>query len=178
MTKPRTHLLYFTVALAFLALDLWSKHAAFARIPPGGAYVVWEGVFELNPIRNPGMMWGGFQDVPAHWWVVLRGSVLIGLVWLYFSLGNRAWIVQVAFGLVTAGAMGNIYDNVFGGVPLGLGYFAGAVRDFLRITLFRFPTFNVADSCICVGAPLLLIILWNHDRRRVPSPRPSEGIAG
>lgn len=166
MYPARRHWCFFLTTLFFLTLDLWSKHMAFTRIAPYEWVTVWDGVFELRTTLNPGMMWGRFQNVPAPVWVGLRGAVLLGLVWVYFSLRDDAKLVQFAFGLVAGGAMGNIYDNVFQGTHGGNGLFAGAVRDFLRITLFEFPTFNVADSCICVGAPLLLIILWNHDRKR------------
>ena len=61
--------------------------------------------------------------------------------------------------LVLAGALGNLYDNLFrpaeGDNPYGM------VRDFIDVYFARwnwhFPTFNVADSCITVGAAILLI---------------------
>ena len=51
------------------------------------------------------------------------------------------------------------------------------VRDFLHFYWFEFPTFNVADSCICVGAPLLLLVLWNHDREKARIASKSEVLA-
>ena len=144
-----------TVAI-FLPADLISKSVVFDalrdRYPQ--EQEVWEGVFKFRLVENPGMMWGMAQSVPAGAWVIIRGGVLIMLVLFFLSLDRRTKMIQVAFGLVTAGAMGNISDNIF----------HEKVRDFLHFYWFEFPTFNVADSCICVGAPLLLILLWNHDR--------------
>ena len=164
MTTParRGHLLFSITFVIALAADLVSKHWVETNLGMFEPHEVWEGVFRLRMITNPGMMWGMAEKVPAVWWVVIRGSVLIGLFWLYLSLERRGRLAGFAFGLVCAGALGNIYDNVFQH-PTEL--FAGEVRDFLQFYWFEFPTFNVADSCICVGAPLLLLVLWNHDRR-------------
>ena len=64
------------------------------------------------------------------------------------------------FGLILAGAIGNLYDN--------LTQPHGGVRDFLKFYLvvdgepWVFPAFNVADSCICVGAITLALLLWRR----------------
>lgn len=163
MDRPRrrSHLVFLTVLVSMVALDLWSKAWAFAALDgPRDVIVVWEGVLRLKEVENPGMMWGMAQDVPAWLWVVIRGGVLTGLLWYYVSGPRRGAMAQLAFGLVAAGAIGNVYDNVFTGPSL----FEGKVRDFIDFYWFEFPTFNVADSCICVGAPLLLLVLWNQDR--------------
>ena len=73
------------------------------------------------------------------------------------ALGISVWAVRkkdasdrwlfVALGLILGGTLGNLFDRiVFGGV-----------RDFLCFYWFRFPVFNVADSCLVVGASLLLL---------------------
>jgi lipoprotein signal peptidase len=54
-----------------------------------------------------------------------------------------------------------------------------AVVDFLHFYMWRrgsyepldFPAFNVADSAICTGVALILLINWRND----PAPRPTEG---
>jgi signal peptidase II len=61
--------------------------------------------------------------------------------------------------LVLSGALGNLYDNLFLDDPHDAHPF-GKVRDFIDVYFaafdWHFPTFNVADSCITVGAILLL----------------------
>lgn len=165
----RGHILFAIVFLVCLAGDLVSKEVVFDRLAETREHDLIEGVFKFKLVRNPGMMWGMAQDVPAVWWVIIRGGVFCGLLWMYFTLDFRTRLTQVAFGLVGAGALGNITDNIFQGAHL----FEGEVRDFLHFYWFEFPTFNVADSCICVGAPLLLLVLWNHDReaRRQAAPK-------
>ena len=160
--RPRGHWLFLIVFLVCLGIDLASKEIAQSRLDLYEEYEVWEGVFRFRLITNPGMMWGMAQKVPGSVWVAIRGSVLLGLLWLYAGLAAKRPMAQLAFGLVCAGALGNIWDNIFQN-PDAL--FEGEVRDFLQFYWFEFPIFNVADSCICVGAPLLLLVLWNHDRQ-------------
>ncbi|MEZ6194378.1 MAG: signal peptidase II [Planctomycetota bacterium] len=163
-TKPvRGYKLFLTIVVGAVALDLWSKAAAFAALDgPMDRIVIWEGVLQFREVLNSGMMWGMLQDEVRPWhWVLIRGGVLLGLVWLFMTMPTRGKWTQAAFGLVAGGAIGNIYDNAFSGSE---GLFTGHVRDFINVYWFEFPVFNVADSCICVGAPLLLLVLWNQDR--------------
>lgn len=166
MTDPtprrRSLLAFLVTVIIFTGLDLGTKEWVFDALKsvPGQQRDVWEGVFRLKLVRNPGMMWGLYQDVKPWAWIAIRGGVLVALIFFFISLKTRSFWAQVAFGLVTAGAIGNVADNII----------HGEVRDFLDFYWFEFPTFNIADSCICVGAPLLLVLLWNHDRRDAIAP--------
>lgn len=55
--------------------------------------------------------------------------------------------MQLGLALVLSGAIGNLIDRV------ALGY----VRDFIAFDFMNFPVFNFADSCITVGAVLLIV---------------------
>ena len=151
------HGLFLATLLGLAFLDLWSKNVVFETLRdyPFNESDVWPGVLKFKLVKNPGMMWGMAQDVSANWWVIIRGCVLLGLFFIYARTPRKTRWTQLAFGLVGAGAIGNISDNLFQA--------DGKVRDFLHFYWFEFPTFNVADSCICVGAPLLMIILWRQD---------------
>jgi signal peptidase II len=74
--------------------------------------------------------------------------VLIGVYW---TRPRMTWWANVAFAFVVAGALGNLYDNAFAQ--------DGRVRDFILLIFWgwRFPVFNIADSMITIGAPLLLL---------------------
>ncbi|HET8985650.1 MAG TPA: signal peptidase II, partial [Trueperaceae bacterium] len=83
----------------------------------------------------------------------------LGLLSLLVSLGLIVYmarnarrltlLTRTAFGLVLAGAIGNGIDR------LRLGY----VIDFVhfKVGSFDFPVFNVADSCVVIGAGLLIL---------------------
>ena len=93
---------------------------------------------------------------------VVRRTAVFGLFWFVRTTPAYARLQQVVLSLVLAGALGNLYDN-----------FTRAdrsVRDFLRFsgrwpTEWDFPAFNVADSCITVGAIGLFLLLWRDDRK-------------
>ena len=152
-------------------LDLWSKQVSFgflAETYPGlpepyRAHLVWDGPlkFELVAWGNPGTVWGLFPNstVPL---MVLRCAAVLGLFWFARNTARAAKLQQLVLSLILAGAIGNLYDNFFREDR--------TVRDFLRFTgtwptEWGFPAFNVADSCITVGAIVLFFLLWNEDRR-------------
>lgn len=74
-------------------------------------------------------------------------SVLI-LYWLY-TLENYRKYSAIAFSLILGGAIGNLIDRV------SYGY----VIDFIQVWLgdYPWPSFNIADSAIFVGAILLIV---------------------
>jgi signal peptidase II len=165
--------IFVTVATLGLTLDLWSKAVAFKAVPhPRDRIVVVEGFFLIDHVRNPGMAWSLFQDVPGAVWIVLRSGLTLALIWLYAKTvrpHGAPWWTHAAFGLLLAGALGNLYDNVFAE--------HGHVRDFLHFIFggWSFPVFNVADAMITVGAPLLFVHVARHDRRTAEQSRRTEG---
>ncbi len=149
--SPRKLLPFVLVAAVVAALDLWSKSYAFRWIAENGPrqFTDW---FSIVGHRNPGGMWG----VGQGWnpWV-LRAVRIAAVVVIFLILANAASrdrLQILALGLVMGGAIGNIYDSLA----------FGSVRDFLRFDFGfppfdPFPTFNVADSAICVGVFLLAL---------------------
>lgn len=66
--------------------------------------------------------------------------------------------LQLGLALVLSGAIGNLIDRV------ALGY----VRDFIAFDFMNFPVFNFADSCITVGAVLLIVsVLFTKSGERI-----------
>ena len=93
--------------------------------------------------------------------MVVRCAAVIGLLFYVRRLAHGARLLQVVLSLIFAGAVGNLYDNFF--------CLHRSVRDFLYFTgswpfEWTFPAFNVADSCITVGAIALFVLLWREDR--------------
>jgi signal peptidase II len=154
-------LLLVTIILAGLALDLASKAWAFRLVPSEWAphLVVVDGFFYIAHARNDGAMWSLFQGLPSWVWIVVRGGVFTGLLFWAWTRPKLPRPADPALGLILAGALGNLHDNVFGD---------GRVRDFLlfRFGSWSFPMFNAADSMICVGAGLLLIAMWRAEPPR------------
>jgi lipoprotein signal peptidase len=169
----------FACVAGLVALDLWSKAVVFARLGPPlhpleGAPVVYDAHghprerligdwLAFMTSLNPGMAWG-FDRLPTHVLVLGRAAAVLLLVWLVARSPVRRGLMTWALVLVLAGALGNLHDNLLtesDGRPFGM------VRDFIDVYFpiwdWHFPTFNVADSCISVGAVLLFLASWKKD---------------
>lgn len=134
-------------------------------------WVLVDPYFSFMLSLNPGAAFGRFGDYP-HLLIWGRVLAVLGLTWFAWKLPTRPWFMSIAVVLVLAGALGNLVDNFWTG-PMQDGHPYGLVRDFLDVWFvsadsldasgeasgwgwdYHFPTFNVADSCITVGA-----ILW------------------
>lgn len=105
--------------------------------------------FNLQWVENRGVSFGLLStdgDISRWALVIVTSLIVVGLgIWLK-SVQTR--LLAVALGLVIGGAVGNIYDRaVFGYVADFLQFYGGD---------WSFAVFNVADSCITVGAALLI----------------------
>jgi signal peptidase II len=156
-----------------VALDLWSKYAAFEFLFWDGPinrdaaeqareHVVFGGpvTFSLVSWRNPGTIWGLFGRFTGAL-IIIRCLALAVLIWFVRKTPAQARVQLLVLSLIFAGAIGNLYDNFFAR--------DGMVRDFLRFSgswpvAWDFPAFNVADSCITVGAIGLVLLLMREDR--------------
>lgn len=178
--------LFWLPVLPLVALDLWSKWAAFDFLRVGGKFVPearhevfdsWITRFELVNWHNPGTVWGLFQDFNQPLRLVRLVAIAI-ILWFVYKTPRTARVTLVALGLIMAGALGNLYDNFLHTSDWERDY--GAVRDFLFFSNFfgqetwDFPAFNVADSCITVGAATLFVILWSGDSSKTEAAAPAE----
>ncbi len=121
----------------------WNRDgtAAGIEIIPGFLYLV--------HIHNPGAAWGIMSGM--SFWLALLGIIaVIVIIACHRHLELHRPFHQVIFGLLIGGIIGNVIDRLR----------TGKVVDFIDVRLwtdFRWPAFNVADSCITVGVVLYLI---------------------
>lgn len=161
-----------------VALDLWSKTFFFRLLETHGhtgisgrpELPVWDGPVSFMIVQqwNPGTIWGLFQGYTAPL-MVLRSVAIVLLVYFAWRAAPGRRLMLLVLGLITAGAIGNLYDN--------FTQDHGGVRDFLRFHgtwpwKWDFPAFNVADSCICVGAFTLAFLLWRQPEPGVARTAP------
>lgn len=107
--------------------------------------------FNLTNIHNTGVAFSFFQGKNLMFLIFTAAVLVFFCVWLYKNRSEISRLQQYAFCLVISGGAGNLTDRIF----------RGAVVDFLDLGInnLRWPSFNVADSCICVGAFLIIIDL-------------------
>lgn len=138
--------------LFLFAADRASKYWASHWLQPRFSLPVFP-FFHLTYVENTGAAFG----VGARrngFFIVFSAALLAVLFYLQRSWPKENRWLRYGALLVTAGAVGNLYDRV--------AY--GFVVDFLDFRVW--PVFNVADSCVSVGACCLALGLYAEDRRR------------
>lgn len=164
-TVPRNRILtYAAITVMALATDLGSKEWAFQTLGLHGRsrtlIDTWVR-FELLTNLNYGALWGVGQGM-APVFAVLSIAAFFGVIyWLFFCNAASSLWTTVALALVSGGTLGNLYDRLglHGVRPPDATSSALAVRDFLHFQFgsYDYPIFNIADSCLVVGAIMLML---------------------
>lgn len=148
--------LFWPLLLGLLLADCGSKRIAEDTLPLHSPQEVVGDVVRFTLAYNPGAAFG--IDVGASSRVVFTILTLVALVALlsmYRTTPAHQRVQVAALGLITGGALGNLYDRLRG---------AAGVVDFIDVGVggTRFWTFNIADAGITIGALLLAISLWTE----------------
>ena len=115
---------------------------------------------EFHVARNSGGAFSTFTNA-----TIVLAVLAIGLtIWLVRTLRRTTdrWTV-VALSLVLGGALGNLCDRIF----RAPGVLRGHVVDFVKVG--SFPSFNVADSAITIGAILLIVLSFRRPEPATPA---------
>ena len=158
-TLPQRILAYrwlYICALAVLALDQLTK-AWIARLMPLGTYApplrieVIPNFFNLVHVGNTGAAWSilaGRSTLLA----LLAVAALVAIYFLRHTIALRRRAPQIAFGLLSGGIIGNLVDRLA----------HGHVIDFLDFHFgsYTYPAFNIADSGICIGVVMYVLITF------------------
>lgn len=148
---------FLTLAASVLVLDQLTKWAIYRKLPlgtygPPEHIPVIPGFFNLVHVGNTGAAWSLFSG-RSTLLAFLAVTTLVVIFACRRSLGLRQLPVQISFGLLCGGIVGNLIDRML----------HHHVIDFLDFHFgsYVYPTFNVADSGICVG---VIIYLWHSFR--------------
>ena len=152
-------MLIFLIAVTVLA-DQLTKAAALSLLSQGTAVPVLPS-FNLTLGFNEGAsfgMMGGFMAGKPLLMAALTGALTLAFAVIAFRAQHA--LERAGFALVVGGALGNIIDRVR----------QGAVTDFLDLYWrdWHWPTFNVADIAITLGAVLILAASLPLRRRKEP----------
>lgn len=145
-------ILFFAIAVCagLVILDQVTKHLVIHYIAYGKIIPVIPGFFNLTYITNRGAAWG---ILDGQRWLLLG----FGFAVLVAALFALRWFTEgwneryVAMFMVISGIIGNSIDRIW----------RHEVVDFLdfRIFGYQWPSFNVADSAICVGISIYILSL-------------------
>lgn len=145
-----TGLSWLWLAAVVLILDLASKqwvmsHFVLHETKPLIPFL------NLTYAQNPGAAFsfladrGGWQ----RWFFALIAIVIsLTLIVLMYRSNRKQSLINCAYALIIGGALGNLFDRMVHGV----------VIDFIDfyVNNWRWPTFNLADTAICIGAVLVI----------------------
>ena len=147
---PRRRLVMLVVtAVLVLALDVATKVLVVATMTDGQRIPLLGDTVSLYLIRNSG---AAFSLATGLTWVLtlVAIAVVVGIVRFARRLRSPGW--AIALGLVLGGALGNLGDRFF----RAPGPLEGHVVDFVSVGWW--PVFNAADSAICCGGALLVVL--------------------
>ena len=153
---------YLLAALGIFMADQASKAWAVKTLRFGEERVIIRGFFQFIYTENPGIAFGQLQEGGSfgRWFfVVLAVLAAIAVLYYFMRTPRNDDRVLGACALLLAGIAGNLTDRA------RLGY----VIDFivLHAGQYHWPTFNLADASITVGALLLAYdLIFSHRSTR------------
>ncbi|MDR2372116.1 MAG: signal peptidase II [Puniceicoccales bacterium] len=142
--RRKNNLLLWGFLSSTVLLDQVSKH--FAEVYFGYQSLILTPWLSFTLFHNTGCAWSLFQNHTMPLGVL--GVVVLFFVYYARNI-LRIYEHPIAFGLLLGGILGNAIDRLF----------RGFVVDFIDINLqiYRWPTFNAADTALCIAAFILIL---------------------
>lgn len=139
------------IVVLLVILDQWVKYLTVIHLKGQAAHVVIDKVFELTYVENVGAAFGMLDN--QQWFFKTFTTIFVALA-LYVLFKkipkNKFYLpLRITAVLFIAGGIGNLIDR------FRLNY----VIDTFYFKLIDFPVFNVADSCVVIGAILFAFLL-------------------
>jgi signal peptidase II len=109
------------------------------------------GMFDLVYAQNTGAAFS-IGEGRVGFLAIISLLASCGFTWFWYTLPAAEKWGRAATALILSGAVGNLIDRAF----------RGFVVDFIHVFWrdHHYPIFNIADSCICVGAAILIWRAW------------------
>lgn len=145
-------LAFYLIILVSLAADQLVKTVLVSRMSLGSRIEIVPRFLYLTHAQNPGAAFGMLPTATGA--LIVAGTVIIVILLLYGRRVATCPPLWIGLALQVGGAAGNMVDRVFRGPAL----FRGRVVDFIDVQItrsFAWPTFNIADIAITVGAVLI-----------------------
>lgn len=149
---------FYALAVLFVLLDRATKLMAIHFLRDMNREIViihdW---FRFTYAENLGIAFG-VRFLPPLGLLLLTLAISVGVILYVQRSQNRSMLFITAFALILGGGAGNLIDRVV----------LGHVVDFINFDLYQgeifgrpmslWPIFNVADSCITIGACMLIVL--------------------
>lgn len=151
-------------ALFWIAADQISKWAIMEHVlrTEDGSFRSIELLpfFNLVMVWNKGISFGMFSNSGAALALTAVALCAAAVLWVWMAR-TRCLRTAFALSLIVGGAIGNVIDRIrFGAVVDFLDFYVGA---------YHWPAFNVADSCISIGAAVMIWVTFTtEDTKETP----------
>jgi len=136
------------LAFGVFAIDHLTKLMAIGMLRGHKPVVIVPGLLQFDYAENPGGAFSILADNPAM--LTALATAGLGLiVWMALTTPPAERVMRAGFALMIGGALANLLDR----------YVRGVVIDFIDAHwgAYHWPTFNIADSAICVGVGLVFV---------------------
>jgi signal peptidase II len=157
--------LFWSVLVVIVLTDVITKAAAvYALVPQRIPHELIGDAVRFTLVYNPGAAFGLHLGDYSRWiFMVLTIGALVILGRLYRATRDGDLLRTLAISLVCGGAIGNLIDRIRS---------AQGVVDFIDVGVgdARWPTFNVADMAVSVGAFMLAWVLWGEENAGEKEP--------
>ena len=146
-------LMPFILGVLILLLDQWTKYLVKTNLFYGESIPIIDGFFNLVFIKNDGAAWN-IMSGQRLILVLISSLILLFLILKGYEFFSAKKIHRITYGMLLGGISGNLVDRIL----------TGKVIDFLdfQIGTYHYPSFNIADACICVAVILYFITSKNN----------------
>ncbi|EAW30992.1 prolipoprotein signal peptidase (Signal peptidase II.) [marine gamma proteobacterium HTCC2143] len=154
------------ISVALIGLDLWTKNLASSQLIYGRPVEVLP-MFNLVLQHNPGAAFSFLADLGgAQVWLFSIIAIVVSVVMVVWlgRLKPDQRLLSASLAFIVGGAIGNVWGRI------ELGY----VVDFISLHYQSsyFPTFNIADIAINIGAGLMILdIILNPEKAESESEK-------
>ncbi len=159
-------MLYFAIAALVVILDQASKRLIWEIYQYNGGTDVIDGFLRITLSKNAGAVMGILSGSRTLLLAVTVASIA-ALVLFAYRMRFAPVSKRVCLGLILGGAFGNMIDRIA----------AGEVLDFIDMGIgrYRWPTYNVADIAVTIGA---ILLIWGFVMHSQPEQEKAQAGAG
>ena len=135
--------------LAVIVCDQISKLIVAHLMYRGQTIPIIPSFFNITYVKNPNAAFG-IPIGPPIIMMVLTSIATALLIFYFTKLKEKGSLLLVGLALIIGGAIGNLIDR----------FRMQQVIDFIELGVrqFKWPVFNIADSCVTIG---IIAILWS-----------------
>ncbi len=140
------NLIFVLTGMLVLGLDQYTKY--YVNVQPADIFpieIIPKFIYILK-ISNSGAAFGFFQN-KTNILIIISIIAIILIIVLKIKLDLKSILYNISLGFILGGATGNLIDRIVW----------GEVTDWFHVV--KFAVFNVADSFICIGFAIIIIIV-------------------